>query len=80
MSGHVITYAPDADPSVVAKIEAARAKLKPCCTRCRRILLKREIRGTRASERTCADKRACITRAITRAPAPALRPYVRRYR
>ena len=61
MSGQEIVYAENADPKRVAEIEAARAKLKPCCMRCRKTLLKREI-----PSRLCADRRACTTRAIIR--------------
>lgn len=56
-----ITYHENASPEAVARVEAARAKLKPCCTRCRKTLPKREI-----EKRLCSDRNACTLRSIQR--------------
>ena len=67
MNAQEITYAPDADPAVVAKIEIARAKLKPRCMRCGKVLPKKDLPA-----RLCSNREDCTRRAICSFRAPKL--------
>ena len=63
-----LTFKPDADPELVAKVQLRVAALKPACSQCGKNLPAKALKvGHR-----CLDRDACRVRSIFRTPTKVL--------